>query len=45
MDTIEREITKLRSELEAYQRAYYVDSRPLVDDSEYDRKFDRLLEL
>ncbi|HPX28565.1 MAG TPA: NAD-dependent DNA ligase LigA [Sphaerochaeta sp.] len=45
MDRIEREIAELRAELEAYQKAYYVDSRPLVDDLVYDRKFDRLLEL
>ncbi|NLZ77268.1 MAG: NAD-dependent DNA ligase LigA [Spirochaetales bacterium] len=45
MEKIEREIEQLRKELETYQRAYYVDSRPLVDDSVYDRKFDRLLEL
>lgn len=45
MDRIEHEIATLRSELEAYQKAYYVDSRPLVDDLLYDQKFDRLLEL
>jgi len=45
MDRIEREIAELRAELEAYQKAYYVESRPLVDDLAYDRKFDRLLEL
>ncbi|MFA7560336.1 MAG: NAD-dependent DNA ligase LigA, partial [Sphaerochaeta sp.] len=45
MDRIEAEIATLRGELERYQTAYYVDSRPLVDDLIYDQKFDRLVEL
>ena len=33
---------ELRTLLEKYQRAYYVDGRPLVSDLEYDRLFDEL---
>ncbi len=36
------EIENLSDRLRAYQRAYYVDARPLVSDLEYDRLFDRL---
>ncbi len=31
--------------LEEYQRAYYVDARPLVSDAEYDSLFDELTEI
>ncbi|HKL59489.1 MAG TPA: NAD-dependent DNA ligase LigA [Sphaerochaeta sp.] len=37
-----QEIESLAEKLRAYQRAYYVDARPLVSDLEYDRLFDRL---
>ena len=41
MDTpISKHIEELRSELQKYQKAYYVKSRPLVSDMEYDRLFD-----
>jgi len=36
---------ELRNLLLEYQRAYYVDGRPLVSDLEYDRLFDELLAL
>ena len=40
-----QEIENLSELLRTYQRAYYVDARPLVSDLEYDRLFDRLQEL
>lgn len=40
-----QEIENLSDLLRTYQRAYYVDARPLVSDLEYDRLFDRLQEL
>lgn len=42
---IVRQIEDLREKLRLYQRAYYVDSRPLVSDLEYDRYFDELCDL
>ncbi|MGB4405758.1 MAG: NAD-dependent DNA ligase LigA [Sphaerochaeta sp.] len=36
------EIETLSDRLRTYQRAYYVDARPLVSDLEYDRLFDQL---
>ena len=36
------EIENLSEQLRKYQRAYYVDARPLVSDLEYDHLFDRL---
>jgi len=39
------EVAKLSQALRTYQKAYYVDSRPLVSDTEYDRLFDRLSQL
>ena len=42
---LEKRIGKLREELALYQKAYYVDSRPLVSDLEYDRLFDELCAL
>lgn len=37
-----QEIENLSDRLRAYQKAYYVDARPLVSDLEYDSLFDRL---
>ena len=37
-----QEMESLSELLRTYQRAYYVDARPLVSDLEYDRLFDRL---
>ena len=42
---IEKEILELREKLTRYQKEYYIDSAPSVSDLEYDRLFDRLLEL
>lgn len=39
------EVKKISVLLREYQRAYYVDGKALVPDSEYDRLFDRLSEL
>ncbi|HAP56610.1 MAG TPA: DNA ligase (NAD(+)) LigA, partial [Sphaerochaeta sp.] len=45
MNELEHEIHTLVEQLAAYQKAYYVDNRPLVSDLEYDRLFDRLVAL
>jgi len=42
---IKEEVADLSEKLRAYQKAYYVDSHPLVSDQEYDRLFDRLVQL
>ncbi|HDQ15328.1 MAG TPA: hypothetical protein ENN41_11005, partial [Sediminispirochaeta sp.] len=44
-DAARREIEELAALLRRYQREYYVEGRPSVSDIEYDRLFDRLLEL
>jgi len=38
----QKRVTELSKELRDYQRAYFVESRPLVSDAEYDRLFDEL---
>ncbi|HZJ87762.1 MAG TPA: DNA ligase (NAD(+)) LigA, partial [Sphaerochaeta sp.] len=45
MQDVRTEIRELTELLTRYQRAYYVEGRPLVTDSEFDRLFDRLLTL
>ena len=45
MNELEHEIHSLVEQLASYQKAYYVDNRPLVSDLEYDRLFDRLVAL
>ncbi len=40
-----KEVEDLSDRLRTYQKAYYVDARPLVSDLEYDRLLDRLLTL
>jgi len=40
-----REIEQLSETLNRYQHEYYVLSRPTVSDAEYDRLFDRLMQL
>lgn len=45
LDGIKKEIRRLSDLLTLYQQAYYVKTEPLVSDSEYDRLYDRLLEL
>jgi DNA ligase (NAD+) len=44
-DEAAREIEGLRRLLTRYQFEYYVESHPTVSDQEYDRLFDRLVEL
>ncbi len=39
------ELKKLRAEVNRHNRFYYVDDNPAVSDAEYDRLFDRLLEI
>ena len=38
----QRRTAELSNQLRDYQRAYFVESRPLVSDAEYDRLFDEL---
>ena len=42
---VKSEMEKLVKKLSEYQRAYYVDSKPLVSDMEYDRLYDELAKL
>jgi len=42
---VRREIERLRREIEHHNYCYYVLDRPEVSDAEYDRLFDRLVEL
>ncbi len=44
-DEAKKEIAELSRLLRRYQYAYYVLSRPTVEDAEYDRLFDRLVSL
>lgn len=39
------EYSRLKQEIERHNRLYYVDDRPEISDAEYDRLFDRLLEI
>ncbi|RKX29093.1 MAG: DNA ligase (NAD(+)) LigA, partial [Candidatus Zixiibacteriota bacterium] len=39
------ELKKLRQEIEHHNRLYYVEDTPSISDAEYDRLFDRLLEI
>ncbi|HOP08002.1 MAG TPA: NAD-dependent DNA ligase LigA [candidate division Zixibacteria bacterium] len=39
------EIEKLRTEIERHNRLYYLEDSPQITDTEYDRLFDRLLEI
>jgi DNA ligase (NAD+) len=41
----QKRAAELSRALSDYQRAYYVDSRPLVSDAEYDRLFDELVSI
>jgi DNA ligase (NAD+) len=38
-----KEVHDISNKLRTYQKAYYIDSNPLVSDMEYDRLFDRLV--
>lgn len=42
---IKEEAARIADQLRAWQKAYYVDARPLVSDMEYDKLFDRLAEI
>ncbi len=44
-DKIKAEITELRKKISDADRAYYVESNPIMPDIEYDRLFDRLKKL
>jgi DNA ligase (NAD+) len=39
------EYSRLKQEIERHNRLYYVEDRPEISDAEYDRLFDRLLEI
>ena len=43
--TIEREIARLRSDLNRHNYLYYVEAKPEISDRDYDRKMLRLAEL
>ena len=42
---IEREITRLRSELNRHNYLYYIEAQPEISDREYDRMMERLTAL
>ncbi len=42
---IKKELQELRKEIEEHNRRYYLDDSPILSDEEYDRLFDRLLEI
>ncbi len=44
-DKLLNEVLDISKKLRTYQKAYYVESKPIVSDREYDRLFDRLLEI
>lgn len=44
-DEVREEHKQLREEIEHHNRLYYVQDSPTISDAEYDRLFDRLLEL
>jgi DNA ligase (NAD+) len=44
-DKIRKELNKLRDEIEQHNYRYYVLDSPTVSDPEYDRLFDRMLEI
>ncbi|MCK4460720.1 MAG: NAD-dependent DNA ligase LigA, partial [candidate division Zixibacteria bacterium] len=44
-EKISAELKKLRAEVNRHNRLYYVDDNPAISDAEYDRLFDRLLEI
>jgi DNA ligase (NAD+) len=39
------EYSRLKQEIERHNRLYYIEDRPAISDAEYDRLFDRLLEI
>ncbi len=44
-DKLVLEVKNISDKLREYQKAYYIDSSPKVSDLEYDRLFDRLVEI
>ena len=40
-----QEYEKLKSEIEEHNRHYYIEDDPQISDAEYDKLFDRLLEI
>jgi len=44
-DSIRRELERLRADINEHNYRYYVLDQPTVSDAEYDRLFDRLLEI
>ena len=45
LDIIKKEIIDLRRKINEADKAYYVDSKPIISDLEYDKIFNKLLEL
>lgn len=43
--SIIEELHRLRQEIEEHNRRYHLEDRPVITDAEYDRLFDRLLEI
>ena len=39
------ELKKIRKEIETHNRLYYVEDNPTISDADYDKLFDRLVEL
>lgn len=44
-DTIAKEHAKLAREIEYHNRKYYIEDAPVISDADYDKLFDRLLEI
>lgn len=44
-DNITKELTRLRAEIEKHNWSYHVFDKPIITDAEYDKLFDRLLEI
>ncbi len=44
-ENIIKELTQLRITLESHNRSYYVNDKPEISDTDYDKLYDRLLEI
>ncbi|MEW6411581.1 MAG: NAD-dependent DNA ligase LigA [Candidatus Zixiibacteriota bacterium] len=42
---IQKQLKELRDQINHHNRLYYVEDRPVISDADYDRLFDRLLQL